>query len=532
MSIHTKILMGFALILLLGAVLAMAGMDSTRTLLVLSNTAHDMQNRVTGISNVLNAHYIWRQGLTETVLTGSEFKGSLDPNACALGKWLQSPEAKKISDPEVITLLQQVRTPHAYIHGEAGIILQDVTTGNRDEAKKLLTEAVLPKTQEVISLLTKIQERAALVTNNKTQEIVDTGTYFNHRIMLLAAVTLGISLILALVITQWITHRVYWLESILDVMPYPISVTDMHRRWTFINKPVEGLLGKKRAALLGQPCSNWGAGICNTENCGLNCLERGQEETAFAQGGMNFKVVSEFLTNKNGKQVGHIEVVEDVSKFFARQKADIALAKNINQSIVELSGAISEIASKTKENAALSVRAADLANTIKQNAEKSSTQMGEMTSAVSDINQSSQKINNVIQVINDITFQTNLLALNASVEAARVGEQGKGFAVVADEVRNLAIRSRDAASNTDSLIQESLTKAALGVRIADDTASSLSNIVSDINNSNQIASEIAKSSEEQSAAILQINQSIEQVSQLIKQSLDMSESDDKTLLLA
>jgi len=186
-------------------------------------------------------------------------------------------------------------------------------------------------------------------------------------------------------------------------------------------------------------------------------------------------------------------------------------------SVQELSASIGEIAQKTKENANMAERAATLARDIMLSAEKGSNQMSDMTNAVQDINEASQSISKVIKVIDDIAFQTNILALNAAVEAARAGQHGKGFAVVAEEVRNLAAKSAEAAKDTGGLIQNSMEKAELGARIAGETADSLAEIVSGINESSQIVGDIAKSSEEQSQGITQVNIGIDQVAQVVQQ---------------
>ena len=192
-------------------------------------------------------------------------------------------------------------------------------------------------------------------------------------------------------------------------------------------------------------------------------------------------------------------------------------------SIEELSSSITQIAERTKANAETADKTSKLSATIKESAEKGSTQMDEMISAVSDINEASKNISRIIKTIDDIAFQTNILALNAAVEAARAGQHGKGFAVVAEEVRNLASKSAEAAKNTGDMIQDSMDKAELGARIAGDTAASLSEIVSGINESSHLIEEIAKSSEEQSAGINHINIGIEQVAHVVQQNSTTAE---------
>ena len=186
-------------------------------------------------------------------------------------------------------------------------------------------------------------------------------------------------------------------------------------------------------------------------------------------------------------------------------------------SVQELSSSIAEIAERTKANAEIADNTSKLSGTIMESAEKGSRQMGEMITAVDEINEASKNINKIIKTIDDIAFQTNILALNAAVEAARAGQHGKGFAVVAEEVRNLASKSAEAAKDTGVMIQNSMEKAELGSRIAGETATSLSAIVEGINESTRLIAEIAKASEEQSLGISQINRGIDQVAQVVQQ---------------
>ena len=182
-----------------------------------------------------------------------------------------------------------------------------------------------------------------------------------------------------------------------------------------------------------------------------------------------------------------------------------------DEAVKRLTDAINEILNHIHEDAENTKRAAELAETIMSNAEKGSGQMDEMTTAVAEIEKASQSISKVIKVIDDIAFQTNILALNAAVEAARAGVHGKGFAVVADEVRNLAAKSAEAAKDTNELISDSIEKSKLGTRLANETAESLDQIISNITENNAIVKKIIDSVDDQTSTIDKVNADIERV---------------------
>jgi len=186
-------------------------------------------------------------------------------------------------------------------------------------------------------------------------------------------------------------------------------------------------------------------------------------------------------------------------------------------SIEELSASMAEISEKTKRNSEIANEAAKLSEVIRDNAEKGTAQMDQMMLAVREINAANNSISNVIKTIDEIAFQTQILALNAAVEAARAGRHGKGFTVVADEVRNLARKSAEAAQNTSALIENTVVKANLGMDIANETATSLKEIVDGINRSAAIVDQIAQLSLEQTQAIMHINNSIESVADVVQQ---------------
>jgi len=176
-----------------------------------------------------------------------------------------------------------------------------------------------------------------------------------------------------------------------------------------------------------------------------------------------------------------------------------------------------------KNNAMNTAQANELANKAKSTAVKGGEIMDQASRAMEEINRSSQKIAEIIGVIDEIAFQTNLLALNASVEAARAGEQGRGFAVVATEVRNLAGRSSTAAKEIKELINDSVAKVEIGVNLVNQTSKSQTQIVESISNVGSIIAEISAASQDQSEGIEQVNTAVTSLDEVTQQNAALAE---------
>ena len=189
----------------------------------------------------------------------------------------------------------------------------------------------------------------------------------------------------------------------------------------------------------------------------------------------------------------------------------------------ETSASMEEMTSTIKQNADNAKQANQLAVTAREVAEKGGAVTDKAVNAMDEINKSSKKIADIINVIDEIAFQTNLLALNAAVEAARAGEQGRGFAVVASEVRNLAQRSATAAKEIKTLINESVEKVGDGSALVNQSGQTLSEIVNSVKRVTDIIAEISAASQEQASGIDQVNKAVMQMDQGTQQNAALVE---------
>jgi methyl-accepting chemotaxis protein len=194
-----------------------------------------------------------------------------------------------------------------------------------------------------------------------------------------------------------------------------------------------------------------------------------------------------------------------------------------SSSLEETASSMEEMTSTVKQNADNAGQANQLAIAARDQAEKGGSVVAKAVRAMTDINDSSKKIADIIGVIDEIAFQTNLLALNAAVEAARAGEQGRGFAVVASEVRNLAGRSATAAKEIKELIQDSVKKVEDGSVLVTQSGQTLEQIVAAVKKVSDIVAEIAAASREQSSGIEQVNRAVMQMDELTQQNAALVE---------
>jgi methyl-accepting chemotaxis protein len=192
-------------------------------------------------------------------------------------------------------------------------------------------------------------------------------------------------------------------------------------------------------------------------------------------------------------------------------------------SLEETASSMEEMTSAVKHNADNARQANNLAMSASHVAEKGGNVVSQVVHTMGAINQSAQKIVEIIGVIDGIAFQTNILALNAAVEAARAGEQGRGFAVVATEVRNLAQRSAAAAKEIKALISDSVDKVDSGNKLVEEAGATMHEVVDSIKRVTDIMSEIVAASDEQASGIDQVNQAITQMDTVTQQNASLVE---------
>ncbi|MCL1828257.1 MAG: PAS domain S-box protein [Oscillospiraceae bacterium] len=149
----------------------------------------------------------------------------------------------------------------------------------------------------------------------------------------------------------------HWYKSILDATPFPITITDADMKWMFVNKAVEDLIGSKLEDMLGKPCSNWNANICNTPDCGIACVKRGIKRTFFTNEGSSYQVDADMLKNLDGEIAGFIEVVHDITKLKEMEEEALSASKAKSRFLANMSHEI-----RTPMNAIMGITEMHLQN--------------------------------------------------------------------------------------------------------------------------------------------------------------------------
>lgn len=192
-------------------------------------------------------------------------------------------------------------------------------------------------------------------------------------------------------------------------------------------------------------------------------------------------------------------------------------------SLEETAASMEQLTATVKQNAENARQASHLALSASETAQKGGKVVDNVVQTMRDIASSSQKIADIISVIDGIAFQTNILALNAAVEAARAGEQGRGFAVVAGEVRNLAQRSAQAAREIKSLIEDSVSRVDVGSTLVESAGETMDESVNAVTRVTDIMGEIASASDEQSRGIDQVGLAVAEMDRVTQQNASLVE---------
>lgn len=489
LKVGTKLIAGFLLVSIIGGIIGIQGILKSAQINDLAKVMYERET--VGLRHVAEANIqliaanrsIQNAILSHTTEERDSNLRALNERMTRIYKELATAENTFVTE-QGQNLLQNTRQAvQAFEAGTKKVaqLLQAESVNERRASTDLLFTEVRPLANKADDLMTELVERKR---SNADRLSSETDAIYAGIRMLLISLTLGgmvTGVAIGVLLTRWLTQQ-------LGGEPVDVAHAASAIAAGDLSTPIDN--SRARPGSVVDAMQNMQASLRNVVQSVRSSSD------SIATGANQIAMGNADLSQRTEEQASNLE---------------------------ETAASMEELSSTVRNNSDTAKQAAQLAQSASGVATKGGEVVQQVVHMMEEINASSQKISEIIGVIDGIAFQTNILALNAAVEAARAGEQGRGFAVVASEVRSLAGRSADAAKEIKALIGDSVEKVAAGGQLVNAAGDTMQDIVEQVRRVTDLILEINAATLEQTSGIDQINNAVVQLDQVTQQNAALVE---------